>query len=200
MNSEVISLFPTPVFKSQYHSSIEDIVQYCTTVDYRDGIGCIQSSNTKVLDSPELYNLKQFVENKLAEYTLKVLGSYQEIDITQSWVNRSPTGGCHKPHMHPNSLISGIFYIQLDEEMPQVRFHKKVPPSIVLHSHTTTEYIADFFSINAKSGTLLLFPSDLNHSVPENKSERDRISLAFNTFPKGAFGNCDRLTYCDPNS
>ena len=200
MKSEILSLFPTPLFRSQYHLSIEDIVKHCNSINFRDGIGCVQSSDTNILESPVFYSLRQFIEDKLAEYTLKVLGSYQEIDITQSWINKSTTGGCHKPHMHPNSLISGIFYIKLSENMPQVRFHKKVPPSIVIHSHTTTEYIADFFSVNARSGTLLLFPSDLDHSVPENKSEEDRISLAFNTFPKGSFGNCDRLTYCNPNS
>ena len=33
-----------------------------------------------------------------------------------------------------------------------------------------------------KRGELILFPSNLQHSVPVNSSEEERISLSFNSF------------------
>ena len=39
------------------------------------------------------------------------------------------------------------------------------------------------------AGKLMLFPSNLMHRVEENKSNRDRYSLAFNLFCKGRFGH-----------
>ena len=45
-----------------------------------------------------------------------------------------------------------------------------------------------FFSSN--NNELILFPSWLNHSVePNEKATTDRISISFNTFARGIFGN-----------
>ena len=46
-----------------------------------------------------------------------------------------------------------------------------------------------------KSAELILFPSHLEHSVPENKSDMERISLSFNTFSDGILGKEKNLTY-----
>ena len=36
--------------------------------------------------------------------------------------------------------------------------------------------------MKSKTGKLILFDSSIEHSVPENKSKEDRISIAFNLF------------------
>ena len=46
-----------------------------------------------------------------------------------------------------------------------------------------------------KKGELILFPSNLQHSVPANQSDEDRISLSFNTWIKGDIGDKEKLTY-----
>ena len=46
-----------------------------------------------------------------------------------------------------------------------------------------------------KRGELILFPSNLSHSVPINQSDEERISLSFNTWPKGNMGDIKSLTY-----
>ena len=38
------------------------------------------------------------------------------------------------------------------------------------------------WEIKSKAGTLILFDSNIEHSVPENKSKENRISIAFNLF------------------
>ena len=39
------------------------------------------------------------------------------------------------------------------------------------------------------TGDIILFPSDLTHTVDPTVGDETRISLAFNTFAKGAFGS-----------
>ena len=51
------------------------------------------------------------------------------------------------------------------------------------------------FSLAMNKGELILFPSNLQHSVPYNQSDEERISLSFNTWSKGSLGNIDSLTY-----
>ena len=46
-----------------------------------------------------------------------------------------------------------------------------------------------------KAGELILFPSNLPHSVPINASDKERISLSFNTWTKGNIGSIEHLTY-----
>ena len=46
-----------------------------------------------------------------------------------------------------------------------------------------------------KRGELILFPSNLTHSVPVNNTEEERISLSFNSWPKGNMGDIKSLTY-----
>ena len=46
-----------------------------------------------------------------------------------------------------------------------------------------------------KKGELILFPSNLKHSVPPNQSDEERISLSFNTWIKGSLGDERSLTY-----
>ena len=47
-----------------------------------------------------------------------------------------------------------------------------------------------------KRGELILFPSNLTHSVPVNQSDEERISLSFNSWtPKGNMGDIKSLTY-----
>ncbi len=55
-------------------------------------------------------------------------------------------------------------------------------------------YAQKEFSIEFTPGLLLLFPSYLHHSVPLNKTEKTRCSLAFNVVPTVGFGEETSLT------
>jgi ectoine hydroxylase-related dioxygenase (phytanoyl-CoA dioxygenase family) len=47
---------------------------------------------------------------------------------------------------------------------------------------------SDSYALKLNEGTIVLFPSHLNHSVEENLSNQNRYSIAFNFFVKGKFG------------
>ena len=49
-------------------------------------------------------------------------------------------------------------------------------------------------AFRADVGNLLVFSSRLRHSVPPNHTDKKRLSLSFNTFPKLPFGNEHGLT------
>jgi len=56
------------------------------------------------------------------------------------------------------------------------------------------KYAWEYFDINFTPGLLLLFPSYLHHSVPLNKTNSTRCSLAFNVVPEVGFGEENLLT------
>ena len=61
-------------------------------------------------------------------------------------------------------------------------------------------YNAQSFMLPCTAGELIIFPSDLSHSVPTNKGDEDRISLSFNTVSIDVLGSKDSLTHLDIKS
>jgi uncharacterized protein (TIGR02466 family) len=110
----------------------------------------------------------------------------ENLEVCLAWLNKSHYGEWHHPHTHPISLISGILYLKGDSGRTWF--------SLINHYHS------DFWKIQApddreliyrheqKSGELLLFPSNLKHSVDLNMSAEERVTLSFNTLPTGKVG------------
>jgi hypothetical protein len=71
---------------------------------------------------------------------------------------------------------------------------------IVFYNNKTETFgIAISKKYTVETGDLLLFPSSLLHYVPNHVETSKRLSIAFNTFAYGQFGNPDILTGLDIN-
>ncbi len=172
---------------------------FLTALSYVDNVGNRMSSDTRVLDAPELAGLRSFVSDQLAIYKQRLLRMRDgnEIYLTQSWANVSTRGQFHPKHKHPNSIISGVIYVSEDPggEQPPIRFHRTTElfPLQLLYDDLN-EFNADCREFPVETGRLILFPSLVEHDVLPNSSDGDRISLSFNTFVKGAVGGDSQLT------
>lgn len=105
-----------------------------------------------------------------------------EYVITGCWANINPPGGAHRPHTHPNNAISGVYYVQTIGEGDDIVFHDPRPQAHVI-SPATDRRAPEFQStltVEVKPGRMLLFPSWLRHSVRQNMSQSERISVSFN--------------------
>ena len=120
--------------------------------------------------------------------------------ITQLWGNRNPKGSKHHEHVHPNSIISGVFYLRQDPKLPPIQFSKSNQEAMKLDPRKYNTYNAETFLLPCVAGELILFPSSLRHSVPINLGEEERISLSFNTFSVDALGSEESLTHLDIRS
>ena len=113
----VLPLFSTPVmyeYKTDYKiSQREKDILYAQ--DEQTNYGNSLSKNTYVLDNPELANLKSFLQSKL-DYYAKNIVAVEDYNfyITNSWTTRNKTGEEHHAHRHPNSMLSGVYYLEAD--------------------------------------------------------------------------------------
>ena len=144
-----------------------------------------------VLGHPKLYSLTEFLNNSLQEYFNAVYAPKHDANlcITQSWVNYTTQGQFHHKHAHSNSLISGVFYIQASKETDKLHFFKEDYQQIKITPKEFNLHNSQSWWLAAVTGTLYLFSSSLVHMVEEVKGEDTRISLSFNTFPKGIIGD-----------
>ena len=99
------------------------------------------------------------------------------------WVNVMPEGGSHTSHIHPNSVISGTFYVAVPEgagpivyEDPRLGFMMAAPP----RKKDLPQAQKPHVHFSPKPGTLMLWESWLRHEVPLNRAEGNRISVSFN--------------------
>ena len=123
------------------------------------------------------------------------MGSDSEMVITQSWLNKSGKGESHHEHKHPNSMISGVWYPQIHEKLPPIQFKTEKQRDVDLSFKRYNNFNSATFMLPMRAGELILFPSNLQHSVPPNQSDEERISLSFNTLCKGSLGDINSLTY-----
>jgi uncharacterized protein (TIGR02466 family) len=99
------------------------------------------------------------------------------------WVNVMAEGGSHTSHIHPNSVISGTYYVRVPAgsgpivyEDPRLPMMMAVPP----RRKSAPRNLKTHVSETPKEGTLLLWESWLRHEVPLNRAEGERISVSFN--------------------
>ena len=199
MKEELLQLFPIPLLIVPYEESIDKELAYLKTISYREQQqnGNYRSDDSYLLHKEELKNIKNFLGEAVDKFTKNVLNSKQRLVITQCWANRNPKGSKHHEHVHPNSIISGVMYFQINEKLPPIQFAKTNQDAIKLDPEKYNHVNSESFLLPCKPGELILFPSSLRHSVPINQGDEDRISMSFNTFSIDALGSEQALTHLD---
>ena len=199
MKEELLQLFPTPLLIVPYEQSIDEELAYLKTISYREQQqnGNYRSDDSYLLRQEKLKNIKNFLGESVNKFTTNVLNSKQRLVITQCWANRNPKGSKHHEHVHPNSIISGVMYLQINEKLPPIQFAKSIQDGMKLDPIKYNHVNSESFLLPCKPGELILFPSSLKHSVPINQGDEDRISVSFNTFCIDAIGSEQSLTHLD---
>ena len=199
MKEELLQLFPTPLLIVPYEQPIDKELEYLKTISYREqkSNGNYRSDDSYLLRNEEFKDIKNFLKECIDRFTTNVLNTKQRLVITQCWANRNPKGSKHHEHVHPNSIVSGVMYFQINEKLPPIAFSKDRQDGMKLDPEKYNHMNSESFMLPCKPGELILFPSSLKHSVPINQGEEDRISVSFNTFCIDAIGSEQSLTHLD---
>lgn len=155
-------------------------------------------SDSKSFLSTSEAGLNSFIMENLIDFYRNGLGTTDEVQpvITQSWLTYTKRGEKMHGHAHPNSVASGVFYINAVQGLDQLIFEKEVPYQHIKYDYVErNEYTGKQYIIPVKTGDLILFRSDQWHYFNEVEHDEERISLAFNSFPIGQFGEEDLLTH-----
>tara|TARA_R110000765_G_scaffold166963_1_gene271849 strand:- start:33 stop:638 length:606 start_codon:yes stop_codon:yes gene_type:complete len=196
---KIYQLFPEPVYVSKLARALTT-TELTLVEEYKKktikNIGNTTSEDNYVLEHKTFKNLKQELYKIVLDYFDKVVSTSNPITpfITQSWLNYTTTDQFHYPHSHKNSYVSGVFYINVNKDMDQIHFYKGGGKSIELSVATPNVFNSPFSWHSVETGNVFLFPSSLEHGVENKKGTNTRISLSFNVFFKGTFGDKKNLT------
>tara|TARA_Y100000592_G_scaffold42304_1_gene67259 strand:- start:2014 stop:2613 length:600 start_codon:yes stop_codon:yes gene_type:complete len=189
------SLFPTAVTFYKHKGITEKEIKFIAKQETRGNTGNTTSIDNNILENREMKKLKQFIEKSLKEYFQNIYVPKNNVEpyITQSWCNYTKEGQYHHKHAHPNSFISGVFYVQADKTKDKIYFYKEEYKQIKVPAKEYNLFNSESWWFETGTNDLVLFPSNLTHMV-EKVVGKERISLSFNTFLKGYIGEDIELT------
>ena len=105
------------------------------------------------------------------------------------WANINPPGGYNRPHLHPNSHFSGVYYVKTPKDSgnlvcnePRLGAHMVMPTR---KNGKPPKELWREVQLEPKEGRIIVFPSWLWHLVEPNQSNDIRISVSFNFIQHG---------------
>ena len=105
------------------------------------------------------------------------------------WANINPTDGMNQPHIHPNSLFSGVYYVKSQPNAGRLKIYDPRPGvQFIMPTRKPGNPGRDMWrdaNIEPVVGRIIMFPAWLWHSVEPNKSNDLRISVSFNFIQDG---------------
>ena len=196
------NLFPTPIYMTNIDREftkkelnfVKDQKNHCTKND-----GNINTIDNYILNRPEFKKIKKFIEDCCQDYLEKIICPKNDIKlyVTQSWLNYTEEKQYHHKHEHPNSVVSGVLWLNSDKKNDNIKFfegkgYKQISPQIDNTKFNIWNSSSWWFAV--ETGQVALFPSSTTHQVETKKGSNTRVSLAFNTFYKGSVGSNKELT------
>ena len=135
--------------------------------------------------SPTFAELERRLRRHVDAYAVALQWALGEraLALTDCWVNIMPPGVVHSLHLHPQSVISGTYYVRtpprasaLKLEDPRLDRFMAAPPR---RADADREH-RSWVTLPARAGEVVLFESWLRHEVPPNSARSERISISFN--------------------
>lgn len=130
----------------------------------------------------ELRDLMSCVDSAARSILQFLRIGYDAVEVTGCWATVLAKGAAHKVHSHPNNFLSGVYYVRTPPGADTINFHDPRrqtgvirPPVVALTAENTDQVV-----VRVTSGTLLMFPSYVEHSVDASAGEEERISISCN--------------------
>ena len=104
------------------------------------------------------------------------------------WANINYPGGYNKPHIHSNSLFSGVYFVKTDETSGKLICTDPRPGAQIImpiRKNELPQHLWHQCYLAPIPGRIIMFPSWLWHSVEPNESNDVRISVSFNFLQRG---------------
>ena len=129
--------------------------------------------------------LKKRIDRKVSSFVQAQEWEMQgrQLKMTDCWVNVMPSLVHHSLHLHPQSVISGTYYVALPKgsgilkfEDPRLGLFMAAPA----RKNPCSVGVAPFYGLRPKPGELVLWESWLRHEVTANAGNGERISISFN--------------------
>ena len=192
LNYKTVNLFPSSIHSlgiDNFDDYKDQLIQETYKERDEDPVGR-KVSNRGGWQSNEI-DIQKCKSETLKEVIIGSLSQFEPISqnvsmVVGGWKNINGPGNFNCIHNHPRSHLSGVLWIKAPKDSGNIVF---TSPQLFNRFQELDSYTNQFkFNSNSymtyyfppTEGRILIFPSNLDHEVKENKSDEDRISYSFN--------------------
>jgi uncharacterized protein (TIGR02466 family) len=185
--------FPTSVYGKDIKLDNDKLAQHI--IDWSNQDQGVQKTNYKGWHSTTDMANKgeyQLLVNELNTMCKEVFNEEwldREPVLGNMWANINPKDGMNQPHIHPNSLFSGVYYVKSNPQAGRLKIYDPRPGAqIVMPARLQGQppkHLWRDANLDPFPGRIIMFPAWLWHSVEPNQSNDLRISVSFNFIQHG---------------
>lgn len=199
--AEIQSLFVTQLYRASLGGAAgldAELALACRAIAKEDGAGQAWSkahgyrgyTSYASLDDlprrdPAFAALKRALDKHAAAFAKALafdLGG-KRLSLNAIWINVLEPGGTHSGHIHPRSVLSGTYYVDvpagasaLKLEDPRHAMMMAAPP----RQEDAPDALRSFVYVSPRAGDVLMWESFVRHEVPSNGAKKARVSVSFN--------------------
>ena len=185
--------FPTLIYADDFKLNTEELAQNIINWSNQDkGIKKTNvngwHSETNMHEKPEYKHLVDELFRMVHQVFKEEFLDKQAV-LGNMWANINYQGGYNKPHVHPNALFSGVYYIKTPPNCgrlicqdPRPGIQTCMPTRI---KGEVPKYLWREIHLQPQENRAIMFPAWLWHCVQPNESNDMRISVSFNFIQDG---------------
>ena len=189
--------FPTLIYAQDFKLDTNQMAQ--NIIQWSKEDGGVTKTNVNGWHSKTDMHTKQEYKPLIDELFRMVYEVFNEefLDgepkLGNMWANINPPGGYNKPHIHPNSLFSGVYYVKTPPNSGRLICNDPRPGIQTCMPNRKKgqppKHLWREVNLQPKENRAIMFNSWLWHTVEPNKSNEDRISISFNFIQSGFDNN-----------
>jgi uncharacterized protein (TIGR02466 family) len=190
MNKNLLTLFKTEILddkiilndEKEFNEKIEVLKKQKPR--FRSNLSGFQSEDLNLSENIYFYLISQI--NILSNQLSSHYRFNRFLAVKNMWLNINKYKDSNASHFHPDSIFSGVYYLNVPENSGAIVFKNPTFSYMTLY---WPDHIVDNFNslnssiwrINPYKNQILIFPSWLEHMVePSLNLNEERITLSFN--------------------
>ena len=195
------TVFPSYIYRGQIRNSakfnrdlakeigqLEAIDHYgveWSRTHYIGGYSSYSSMCNLQVTSPNFADLEKKLRTHVKAFTKKLNWDLmgRSVKMTTCWVNSMGPSTYHTLHVHPSSVLSGVYYVDVPRgssplklEDPRMGLLMASPP----RKRAAPSREQNYLLIEPKAGQIILFESWMRHEVAPHRASKNRLSVSFN--------------------
>ena len=183
----------TLIIDDEYFNYVKQSVK---NFEYKKTTNDIEKSSLinddfEIFDKPQFQLLGDIILKTFISFTKEHLKISNDFKVSSSWLTKTEPNHYSHYHRHNNCYYSGVFYIETNKDGGEIMFDNMTDERFMLNKIEDNVYNTKNFTFKTKDKMIIFFPSDIHHKIAENKTNKDRYSIAFNFYPIGHIGDFD---------
>lgn len=190
MKRNIAPLFPTIVVgyeNENYLNMNANLLKLFSTEKFHPskyGYDPEQTVDSHLENREEYSEFFSWINTCLNDYKEHFKLQTEGLRVSLSWANKGNQYTEHRSHYHPNSLISGVYYVS--DNCSPTYFEApctEKKTGLVVVSNSILDH--NVWTCPSGTGELVLFPSWLQHFTEPQPFEGNRYTISLNVMPVG---------------